>query len=236
MNSVRRAAEMCDSLQCFFIMHSLGGGTGSGLGTFILRELADEYKDVYRFVSAVFPSEDDDVTVSPYNSMLAMRELTEHADCVLPLENQALIDMCGLVSRLKSKQRTVRTLDPDSYSSGDILMGNAQAAKRGSNFNQSEERPFDQMNNIAARLITDLTSSMRFEGNLNTDLNEITTNLVPYPRMHFLVPSLSPLVLPKDVYLPPRRLDQMFTDAFSRDYQLIKADPRRHRFCSSIVR
>ena len=28
---------------------------------------------------------------------------------------------------------------------------------------------------------------MRFEGSLNVDLNEITTNLVPYPKMHYLI-------------------------------------------------
>ena len=41
-----------------------------------------------RFVTAVYPSADDDVITSPYNSVLAMRELTEKADCVLPVENQ----------------------------------------------------------------------------------------------------------------------------------------------------
>lgn len=38
---------------------------------------------------------------------------------------------------------------------------------------------------------------MRFEGSLNVDLNEITMNLVPFPRMHYLVSSLSPLALLK---------------------------------------
>ena len=41
-----------------------------------------------RFVTAVYPSAEDDVITSPYNSVLAMRELTNHADCVLPVENQ----------------------------------------------------------------------------------------------------------------------------------------------------
>ena len=41
-----------------------------------------------RFVSAVYPSVDDDVITSPYNSVLAMHQLTENADCVLPIENQ----------------------------------------------------------------------------------------------------------------------------------------------------
>ena len=46
------------------LIHSLGGGTGSGLGTFLLHLLADEFPDVYRFVLAVFPSGDDDVITS----------------------------------------------------------------------------------------------------------------------------------------------------------------------------
>jgi tubulin epsilon len=37
MESVRRQAEDCDSLQGFMLLHSLGGGTGSGLGRYVLR-------------------------------------------------------------------------------------------------------------------------------------------------------------------------------------------------------
>lgn len=33
---VRRTVEPCDSLQSFFLLHSLGGGTGSGLGSYVL--------------------------------------------------------------------------------------------------------------------------------------------------------------------------------------------------------
>ena len=33
---VRRQMQHCDSLQSFFLLHSLGGGTGSGLGSYIL--------------------------------------------------------------------------------------------------------------------------------------------------------------------------------------------------------
>jgi hypothetical protein len=42
-------------------------GTGSGLGTYVLNLLHDEYPDVYRFTTAVYPSADDDVITSPYN-------------------------------------------------------------------------------------------------------------------------------------------------------------------------
>lgn len=48
-------------------------------------------------------------------------------------------------------------------------------------------------------------SSARFEGSLNMDLNEIAMNLVPFPRLHFLVPSLTPLYTLADVSVPTRR-------------------------------
>jgi len=71
----------------------------AGLGTYVLSLLADEYQDVYRFTTSVFPSEDDDVVTSPYNSVLALHKLSEYADCVLPVENQALADICRRVSQ-----------------------------------------------------------------------------------------------------------------------------------------
>ena len=72
----------------------------------------------------------------------------------------------------------------------------------------------------------DAHSSMRFEGSLNVDINDIVTNLVPFPKQKFLVSSMTPLYSLSDVKIPPRRLDQMFVDGFSRDSQLIKADPK----------
>ena len=58
----------------------------------MLRLLEDEFPDVYRFSTVVYPSEDDDVITSPYNSVLAMRQLTDGADCVIPIENQVCLD------------------------------------------------------------------------------------------------------------------------------------------------
>jgi tubulin epsilon len=67
IEKIRRPVEFCESLQSFLLLHSLGGGTGSGLGTFILELLEDQFPNAYRFVSPVFPSEKDDVITSPYN-------------------------------------------------------------------------------------------------------------------------------------------------------------------------
>lgn len=39
LERIRVEIEECDSLQTFLIVHSLGGGTGSGLGSHILETL-----------------------------------------------------------------------------------------------------------------------------------------------------------------------------------------------------
>ncbi|XP_012576706.1 PREDICTED: tubulin epsilon chain isoform X5 [Condylura cristata] len=195
LEKVRKSAEHCDCLQCFFIIHSMGGGTGSGLGTFLLKVLEDEFPEVYRFVTSVYPSSEDDVITSPYNSMLAMKELNEHADCVLPIDNQSLFDIVSKIDLMVNSGKLGTTIKPKS-----VVTSSAGVLKRG------QEKPFDAMNNIVANLLLNLTSSSRFEGSLNMDLNEISMNLVPFPQLHYLVSSLTPLYTLTDVSIPPRRL------------------------------
>mmetsp|Transcript_31380 Transcript_31380/g.55184 ORF Transcript_31380/g.55184 Transcript_31380/m.55184 type:complete len:483 (+) Transcript_31380:66-1514(+) len=236
MEAVRRASEACDSLQSFFLMHSLGGGTGSGLGTYILSRLADEYPDVYRFTTAVFPSADDDVVTSPYNSILSLDQLISHADCVLPIENQALIDICSRIR--SSEERKNRKGSTSLRSSSHKVESSLLSSKRKST--GERYRAFDDMNTIGAHLLCNLTCSMRFEGHLNVDLNEITMNLVPFPRLHLLLSSVAPLATLADKKLAygARGVDQMFSAVFSREAQLTTLNPRAEKYlaCGLFVR
>merc|ERR1711936_107036 len=52
---------------------------------------------------------------------------------------------------------------------------------------------YGNLNNIIAKVISSMTASLRFEGELNVDLNEFQTNLVPFPRLHFMTESCAPL-------------------------------------------
>jgi len=45
---------------------------------------------------------------------------------------------------------------------------------------------FENENSIVANVINNMTCSMRYSGDLNVDMNEITMNLVPFPKQHFL--------------------------------------------------
>jgi tubulin beta len=56
MDVVRREAESCEVLQGFQLTHSLGGGTGSGMGTLLLSKIREEYPDRMLCTYSVFPS------------------------------------------------------------------------------------------------------------------------------------------------------------------------------------
>ena len=45
LDVVRKEAESCDCLQGFQLNHSLGGGSGSGMGTLLISKIREEYPD-----------------------------------------------------------------------------------------------------------------------------------------------------------------------------------------------
>ncbi|KAJ3222077.1 Tubulin epsilon chain [Clydaea vesicula] len=221
IETVRKQTEYCDGLQSFFLISSLGGGTGSGLGSYINELLCTEYPEVFKFSSVIFPAKNDDVITSPYNSVLALNKLINHVDCVLPIENNSLLDIFEKIEKS----------NPDFSQSS--LATNVEELKK-----NKKLKNFDGMNNIVANLLNNLTSSMRFEGKMNVDINDITTNLVPFPRLKFLLSSMTPLYTLKDVRVAPRSIDQMFLDAFTKETQLIKTDGKSGTYlaCALIVR
>jgi len=60
--------------------------------------------------------------------------------------------------------------------------------------NLDVKRPsYENLNRLIAKVISSMTASLRFEGEMNVDLNEFQTNLVPFPRLHFMTSSTSPI-------------------------------------------
>lgn len=53
---VRKEAEETDCLQGFQLKHSLGGGTGSGMGTLLISKIREEYPDRIMNTFSVMPS------------------------------------------------------------------------------------------------------------------------------------------------------------------------------------
>merc|ERR1711862_560847 len=85
----------CDCLQGFQIAHSLGGGTGSGMGTLLISKVREEYPDRIMETFSIIPSPKvSDTVVEPYNAVLSFHQLVENADECMLLDNEALYDIC----------------------------------------------------------------------------------------------------------------------------------------------
>jgi len=92
---VRKESEGCDCLQGFQLCHSLGGGTGSGMGTLLISKVREEYPDRIMETFSVIPSPKvSDTVVEPYNAVLSFHQLVENADECMLLDNEALYDIC----------------------------------------------------------------------------------------------------------------------------------------------
>eukprot|EP00850_Spirogloea_muscicola_P012754 SM000084S23090 [mRNA] locus=s84:28931:30796:+ [translate_table: standard] len=92
LDVVRKEAENCDALQGFQVCHSLGGGTGSGMGTLLISKIREEYPDRMMLTFSVFPSPKvSDTVVEPYNATLSVHQLVENADECMVLDNEALV-------------------------------------------------------------------------------------------------------------------------------------------------
>ncbi|KAG1337784.1 putative Tubulin beta-1 chain [Cocos nucifera] len=79
LDVVRKEAENCDCFQgCF--CHSLGGGTGTGMGTLLISNIGEEYPDRMILTFSVFPfPKVSDTVVEPYNASLSVHQLVEDA-------------------------------------------------------------------------------------------------------------------------------------------------------------
>lgn len=95
LDVLRREAEACDCLQGFQMAHSLGGGTGSGMGTLLISKIKEEYPDRIMATFSVFPSPKvSDAVVEPYNATLSVHQLVENTDETFCIDNEALYDIC----------------------------------------------------------------------------------------------------------------------------------------------
>jgi tubulin alpha len=154
---LRKLVDACANLMGFVISHSVGGGTGSGMGALVLERMAVDYRKKSKLGFELYPSPAlSTAVVEPYNALLSTHWLLDHTEVSLLLDNEAIYDL--VIKKLGIQHPS-----------------------------------YDNLNRLITKVISSMTASLRFEGELNVDLNEFQTNLVPFPRLHFMITSLAPI-------------------------------------------
>eukprot|EP00494_Astrolonche_serrata_P031563 UN31832 len=155
---IRKMVDNSENVQGFVVHHSVGGGTGSGLGMLILERIAVDFRKKSKIGFEIYPSPTiSTCIVEPYNGLLSTHWLLDHTDVSLILDNEALYEIC---------QKKLDIKKPS----------------------------YVNLNRIIAKVVSSMTASLRFDGELNVDMNEFQTNLVPFPRLHFMTTSLAPVI------------------------------------------
>ncbi|ODV64120.1 beta-tubulin [Ascoidea rubescens DSM 1968] len=194
LDVVRREAEGCDSLQGFQITHSLGGGTGSGMGTLLISKIREEYPDRMMATFSVVPSPKvSDTVVEPYNATLSVHQLVENSDETFCIDNEALHDIC--INTLK--------LQTPSY---------------------------PDYNHLVSSVMSGITTSLRYPGQLNSDLRKLAVNLVPFPRLHFFMVGYAPLTAIGSQSFRNLSVPELTQQMFDSKNMMAASDPKNGRY------
>mmetsp|Transcript_15212 Transcript_15212/g.38178 ORF Transcript_15212/g.38178 Transcript_15212/m.38178 type:complete len:449 (-) Transcript_15212:167-1513(-) len=194
LEKIRKLSDNCSGLQGFLIFNSVGGGTGSGLGSLLLERLSIDYGKKSKLAFTVYPSPQvSTAVVEPYNSVLATHSLLEHTDVVVVLDNEAIYEIC---------QKSLNI----------------------------EKPTYTNLNRLIAQVISSITASLRFDGALNVDITEFQTNLVPYPRIHFMLSSYAPLISSEKAFHEQLSVSEITNSAFDPTSMMAKCDPRHGKY------
>lgn len=86
LDVVRKEAENCECLQGFQITHSLGGGTGAGMGTLLISKIREEFPDRMMATFSVVPSPKVlPIQIHMYSCICHFRYLTLLLNPTMPL-------------------------------------------------------------------------------------------------------------------------------------------------------
>lgn len=194
MDVVRKEAESSDCLQGFQITHSLGGGTGAGMGTLLLSKIREEFPDRMICTFSVVPSPKvSDTVVEPYNATLSIHQLVENADETFCIDNEALYDICF---------RTLKLSNPG----------------------------YGDLNHLVSLVMSGVTTSLRFPGQLNADLRKLAVNMIPFPRLHFFVVGFAPLIAVGTQKFKTYSVSELTQQMFDPRNMMTACDPRKGRY------
>ncbi|KAJ8072058.1 Tubulin beta-2 chain [Marasmius tenuissimus] len=197
LEATRLQAEGADTLQGFQIIHSLGGGTGAGLGSLMLSKLREEFPDRMLSTFSILPSPKvSETVVEPYNAMLSIHQLLDTSDLTICIDNEALYNITTGMLKIKAPS-------------------------------------FPDLNGVIAKVMCGTSTSLRFPGQLNGDLRKLAMNLIPFPRLHFLMPSYAPIYDPKAQVYQGSSIPELTAALFDRKNLLVACDPRFGRYLTA---
>lgn len=166
VNLIDRECDKCENVSNFQLIHSIAGGTGSGVGSLMLEMLNDRYgSKKLMTTSLIFPSNEStsDVVVQPYNTVLTLKRLIDFSDATLVFDNDSLISIENLLFGIT----------PNAMNTG-------------------SNSAFEIPNKLISFVMASMTNPLRFPSYMYSSLESILPSLIPTTDLKFLTSSVAP--------------------------------------------
>ncbi|KAL3313550.1 Tubulin alpha-1A chain [Cichlidogyrus casuarinus] len=99
--------------------------------------------------------------------------------------------------------------------------------------NLDVKRPtYGNLNRLLSQVVSSITASLRFDGQLNVDLNEFETNLVPFPRIHFPLTCYAPFISSVKANHEAFTVNDLTNACFDKSHQMVKCDTLNGKYMS----
>ncbi|XP_071957039.1 tubulin alpha-1B chain-like [Antedon mediterranea] len=95
------------------------------------------------------------------------------------------------------------------------------------------ERPsYLNLNRLIVQTISSITASLRYQGVLNFDMSELQTNLVPFPRIHFVSSAFAPTLSSEKSFHQTCSIPEITSYCFEKGSQMVKCNHQNGHYMS----
>ncbi|KAM6505518.1 Tubulin beta chain (Beta tubulin) [Fusarium solani] len=97
---------------------------------------------------------------------------------------------------------------------------------------------YGDLNRLVSTVMSDVSTSLRFPGQLNSDLRKMAVNMVPFPRLHFFMVGFAPLTSRGSHSFSAVSVPELTQQMFDPKNMMTGSDFRNGRYltCSAIFR
>ena len=114
------------------------------------------------------------------------------------------------------------------HMNGSIMLDNEAIFDVSKSSNPTMNMSYKSLNRQIAQLSNTITGTFRYESSINSSINELVRNLVPYPRLHCFISSYSHFNVENSFQNYTKLMEYLYAPGS----QLIKVDPRHGKYMS----
>ena len=96
-----------------------------------------------------------------------------------------------------------------------------------------ENPSYGDLNHLVSVVMSGITCSLRFPGQLNADLRKLAVNLVPFPRLHFFLVGFAPLTSRGSMSYKSLSVSELTQQMFEAKNMMAASDPRHGRYLTA---